>query len=317
MFTDTVAPATHPSTRPPSGLARAERATIAAPRAAGFVDSEYGRLRSVLLADPRHLALVPCNSVSNEAIRNGRSPCRERAARQHAGLVTALRTEGVEVRIAPADPGLPDLAFTRDSSLMTPWGLLGLAPGASHRRREVDAVIEAAKGSGAPLIGRIEDGRIEGGDVVMIRPGVLAIGISGERTDEVGAAALAALYRGKGWRVLLHRFDPHFLHLDTQFCMVDRGLALACTDVLDEAFIAAVEELGIELLPVSYKEARKLSCNLLSLGERRVVTAGTCSRIDARLACRGYHVIAVDLSEFTMCGGGVHCLTMPLLRAGG
>jgi len=25
----------------------------------------------------------------------------------------------------------------------------------------------------------------------------------------------------------------------------------------------------------------------------------------------------VDLSEFTLCGGGVHCLTMPLRRAAG
>jgi N-dimethylarginine dimethylaminohydrolase len=281
------------------------------------VDSEYAQLHTVLLADPRHLALVPCNSVSIETARNGKAPSQARAVRQHAGLVTALRGEGVEVRLVPSDTGLPDLAFTRDTSLMTPWGLIGLRPGAAHRRREVDVVIEAARASGVPVLGRIEQGRIEGGDVAILRPGLVMIGVSGERTDEAGADALGAIFRAKGWKVLTYRFDPHFLHLDTLLCLADRGLAMACTDVLEDHLLATLGELGIDLLPVTYKEARRLGCNLLALGNQRVITAGTCSRVDAQLAARGYRAIAVDLSEFTLCGGGVHCLTMPLQRAPG
>jgi N-dimethylarginine dimethylaminohydrolase len=232
-------------------------------------------------------------------------------------LVAALRGEGVEVRLVPADTGLPDLAFTRDTSLMTPWGLLGLRPGAGHRVREVDAALKAARAAGVPVLGRIEHGRIEGGDVAILRPGVLLIGISGERTDEAGAHALGGIFRRKGWKVLTYRFDPHFLHLDTLLCLADRNLAMACTDVLEEDLLGRLGAMGIDLMPVSYKEARRLGCNLLALGDKRVVTAGTCSRIDAELAVRGYRAIAVDLSEFTLCGGGVHCLTMPLRRAAG
>lgn len=281
------------------------------------VNSEYARLQSVLLADPRHLSLVPCNSVSNENARAGRAPCQQRAQRQHAGLVAALRAEGAEVRLVPADTGLPDLAFTRDTSLMTPWGLIGLRPGALHRTREVDAVLEAARASGVPVLGRVEHGRIEGGDVAILRPGLLLIGVTGERTDEAGAHALGGIFRHKGWKVITYRFDPHFLHLDTLLCLADRDLAVACTDVLEETLLTELDQLGIDVVSVGYKEARRLGCNLLALGDRRVVTAGTCSRVDAELACRGYRAIAVDLSEFAMCGGGVHCLTMPLKRAAG
>ena len=306
---------------PSAGSAASVAAARPAPRpkacVGGHVDSEYGRLDQVLLADPSHLSLVPCNSVSNETLREGREPCHARAARQHAGLVAALEAEGVDVRLVPAADGLPDLAFTRDTSLMTPWGLLGLAPGAAHRRREVDIVMATAKQAGLPILGRIEQGRVEGGDVAMIRPGVLAIGISGERTSAIGAEQLAAIYKRQGWEVIRYHLDPHFLHLDTVFCMLDRDLAIACTDVLDERFMQRIEDLGIELLPLAYKEARKLGCNLLSLGDKRVVTSGTCSRVDVELASRGYRSIALDLSEFTMCGGGVHCLTMPLRRAAG
>jgi N-dimethylarginine dimethylaminohydrolase len=178
-------------------------------------------------------------------------------------------------------------------------------------------VLDAARASGVPILGRIEQGRIEGGDVAMLRPGMVLIGISGNRTDEAGAAALAAIFRSKGWQVITHHIDPHFLHLDTLFCIADRALAMTCTDVLDESFLGRMEGLGIELMPVGYKEARRLGCNLLALGNKTVITAGTCSRVDAELAVRGYRSIAVDLSEFTMCGGGVHCLTMPLKRAAG
>ena len=282
-----------------------------------LVDSEYGRLESVLLADPAHLSLLPCNSVSEEAIRDGRHCCRTGAARQHRALTAALKAEGVEVRIVPADTALPDLAFTRDTSLMTPWGLLGLRPGAAHRVREVDAVMAAAAASGVPVLGRVEEGRIEGGDVAMIRPGLLAIGVSGNRTDHAGADALAALYRRHGWEVILYPLDPHFLHLDTIFCMVDRHLAVACTEVLEAEFVQRVADLGIELVPLAYEDARRLGCNLLSLGDRKVVTSSACPRLDSALAIRGYRPIPLDLGEFTMCGGGVHCLTMPLRRAAG
>ena len=307
MLLDAGAPALRSALQPAPRLRPVPRVAPSYRR----VDSEYGTLRSVLLADPRHLALVPCNAVSEQSIAEGRAPCSERSVRQHAGLVGALRSEGVEVRLVPADTGLPDLAFTRDTSLMTPWGLLGLLPGAAHRVREVDAVLAAA---GGPSIGRIERGRAEGGDVHMIRPGTLVIGISGDRTDEAGAAALGDIYRRHGWDVIPYRFDPVHLHLDTLFCTVDRNLAVACIDMLEPDFVRRIEALGIELLPVSHRDARRLGCNLLSLGNKRVVTAGTCSSVDAALAVRGYRSIAVDLSEFTMCGGGVHCLTMPLKR---
>ncbi len=299
-----------------SGVVVAE--TVARPlrtSSTAFVDSEYGRLLSVLLADPSYLSIVPCNSVSEEAVRAGRQCSPDRALRQHRSLIAALKAEDVRVEKLPPQPCLPDLAFTRDTSLMTPWGLLGLRPGAGHRRAEVDTALASARSTGLPILGRVDRGRIEGGDVAMIRPGLLMIGISGNRTDEDGADWLAALYERHGWKVIRHRFDPRYLHLDTLFCMVDSDLALACTDVLEADFRARLRDLGIELIPVPYTAARRLGCNLLSLGDRRVITAGTCASADQALASRGYKVIQVELDEFLQCGGGVHCLTMPLDRA--
>jgi len=281
----------------------------------GFgVDSEYGRLTRVLLSAPDHLAMVPCNSVTREALRSGLDVSPTAAASQHAALVQALRDACVETLVVDAAPGLADQVFARDTTVMTPWGLVGLRPGAFHRRAEVDHVVAQAEAAGVPVLGRIEHGIIEGGDVCILRPGLVIIGVTGGRTNEEGAEGLAAIFRRRGWRAVLHHFDAHFLHLDTIFAAVDEGLALGCRDVLDDTFLAEMEADGIEILPVSYKEARKLGCNVVSLGDRRVLTSVDNAGVNAQLRDRGYHLLPLDVSQFTRCGGGIHCLTMPLAR---
>jgi N-dimethylarginine dimethylaminohydrolase len=209
---------------------------------------------------------------------------------------------------------LSDLAFARDSSFMTPWGLVGMRPGATHRRGEVDAVLAAASGFEVPVLGRIEVGRVEGGDVCLIRPGLVAIGVSGERTDRQGAQALGALFVCAGWEVIYTAINPALLHLDTHFTMVDRRLAVACVEELDALFLEELARLRIELVPVTREEVASLGCNVLALGGRRIVSSGGAPRVDQLLRLRGYEVHTVVLDEFTRCGGGVHCLTMPLRR---
>lgn len=278
------------------------------------VDSEYGLLTRVLLSSPDALSMVPCNSVTKEALRNGLDVSTDLARRQHKALVDALHDSGVETVVVDAAAGLPDQSFARDTTLMTPWGLVGLRPGALHRRGEVDHVMAHAEAAGVPILGRVEQGMVEGGDVCILRPGLVVIGVTGNRTDDRGAESLAAIFRRRGWRAVLYHFDAHFLHLDTIFAMIDGETALACRDVLDDTFVKRMEDGGIEMLPVSYKDVRKLGCNVVGLGGGRVLTSVDNAAVNAVLATRGYDLVSVDVSQFTRCGGGVHCLTMPLAR---
>lgn len=278
------------------------------------VDSEYGRLTRVLLSAPDHMSMVPCNSVTREALRTGLEVSHTAAAAQHRALVDALAAAGVETVVAAASPSLPDQVFARDASLMTPWGLVGLRPGAFHRRGEVDHGLAQAEAAGVPILGRIGQGLIEGGDVCILRPGLVIIGVTGSRTNDEGAESLAAIFRRRGWQAMLYHFDPHFLHLDTIFTAVDGHLALGCRDVLDDAFMTRMEAEGIEIMPVSYKQARKLGCNVVSLGDDRVLTSVDNEAVNLQLRGRGYDLIPLDVSQFTRCGGGIHCLTMPLTR---
>lgn len=281
------------------------------------VDSEYGLLTDVLLAPPDHLEMLPANAVTRTSLAAGHECCIDTATSQHRGLVRLLEREGVNCHFVTARPGLPDLAFMRDAAVMTPWGLIQLKPGAPHRRPEAACVAAAAAALGVPIAGRIGSGTIEGGDICLLRPGVVIIGYSGERTDKAGAWGLAALFEAQGWEVIYHCFDPHHLHLDTHFTLVDRDEAVACPELLNAALLDRLAALGVAIIPATREEVGRLGANLLCLGDRRIVSSTDNIRINQSLSERGYEVFEAELDQFSRCGGGVHCLTLPLGRAAG
>jgi N-dimethylarginine dimethylaminohydrolase len=293
------------------------RTLPAQPRTRWGVDSEYGVLRDVMICEPDHLEVIPCNTVARDSLAQGLACCPDEAARQHRLFASTLAGEGVRCHLVPPSPGFADLAFTRDSTLMTPWGLLELNLAERHRTGEGAHVAAAAARWGVSLLGSLGEGRIEGGDVCLVRPGIAAIGWSGGRTDDAGALALARFFQAHGWRTILTRFHRHFLHLDTLFTMLDRDRAVGCIEALEPDFLAEIAALGISIVPVSEAEVARLGANIFSLGAGRLLTSRENGRLNDELTRLGYLVTALDIGQFTRCGGGMHCLTMPLARLPG
>jgi N-dimethylarginine dimethylaminohydrolase len=279
------------------------------------VDSETGRLIRVLLSPPTHLAMVPCNAVTRDSLARGLSSCAASAGAQHRALVSRLEAAGVECHLVPPRPGLSDLAFTRDSVFMTPWGFVELRPSEPHRRGESAHLAGVLRQLGIDTVGAVPEGKVEGGDVCLLRPGLVMIGISGERTDEAGARSLGRIFERRGWRALYTRIDPRYLHLDTQFSLLSPNRAVACLETLETGFAATMAGVGIELLPVTPGEVDRLEANLFSLDGFRIVAPAGRTRINGLLRRLGYDLIEVEIDQFVRCGGGVHCLTMPLARA--
>ncbi|MGX7951164.1 dimethylarginine dimethylaminohydrolase family protein [Tsuneonella sp. HG249] len=280
----------------------------------GHVRGETRRLTDVALCPPRYLAPVPCCSVTKESIREGFETDTARAVAQHSRLRKVLLDSGVACHSLPPATGHADMCFTRDVAAATPWGVVALNPALGHRSSEVDRFVAWASASLGEDVARIRDGHIEGGDICVARPGLLIIGVSGARTEQRGAEEFAAPFEAEGWDVVRCPFDEHFLHLDTIFCMLDERRALACVDVLDDDFLAEMAARQIELLPVSYKEARRLGCNVLSIDGRTIIAAAGAPRVSQMMRDRGFLVHELELDELTACGGGVHCLTLPLRR---
>lgn len=278
------------------------------------VSSETGALREVLVCPPTHYRWVPTNSIVRRTLEEaGQAPTAAQLAAQHAELVDALQQGGARVHMLPPEPHLPYMAYTRDQSVVTPWGPVLCQLERPQRRGEYAALHRFHEGRFWRLSSA---GTLEGGDIHILRPGLALIGHSGGRTDEAGAAQLACWLRAEGWEVRLERFDEHFLHLDVLFCMAAPGLAVACVDVLDPAFLAWLDGHHIRIIPVTYAEAMRLGANILALGGDRVISASESTRLNAALRAEGLEVLDPALSLFTQGGGGPHCLTCPLLREG-
>ncbi len=289
--------------------------TTAAPPFA--IRSETETLRDVLLCPPDYYEWIPTNDIARRALAQGRKLDHQGIMAQFRELDDALGQAGVARHYLNPTPGLPYQVYTRDSSQLTPWGVVLTQLERPQRRGEIASVLEFYQAAGAPIWKFATAGMIEGGDIHVIRDGLLAIGVSGGRTDLAGARQFGAWFEAEGWDVILVPFAEHFLHLDVIFCMIAEDLALACTDVLDDAFLAWLEDKGIAVLPVSYKEAiHEMACNVLALGEDRVISPFHSDRVNRMMIAEGIEVLTPRLDLFSAGGGSVHCMTMPLRRGG-
>ncbi|MBE9605895.1 arginine deiminase [Acetobacteraceae bacterium H6797] len=279
------------------------------------VSSETGRLREVLVCPPDHYRWIPTNSIVRRTLADDRQrPALSHLASQHGQLVAAMEQAGVKVHRLNPEPHLPYMVYTRDSTVTTPWGSLLCQLERPQRRGEYAGLIDFHAAHGSAFWRKSSAGTLEGGDIHIIRPGLACIGYSGGRTDEAGAEQLAGWLRAEGWECRIEAFDEHFLHLDVLFCMAAPTLAVACHDVLPEDFLAWLKGHGIRTIDVPYRDAMQLGCNILALGDEKVISAHESSGLNAKLRAEGLTVLDPELSLFTQGGGGPHCLTCPLLR---
>ena len=92
---------------------------------------------------------------------------------------------------------------------------------------------------------------LEGGDFMIVEPGVAAIGNGEERTQEPAARQLAGWLEEDGWEVRIERIPPHFLHIDVLAAMLGEKLAAVCVEQVWNGFVRWLEQKGVEIVPVT------------------------------------------------------------------
>ena len=229
-------------------------------------------------------------------------------------MLDAYRQAGVATHFLDADHALPYQIYARDSSVMTPWGPIITQMYSPWRRGEWKAVLEFYLAQDIPIYDIITAGSLEGGDFMVLEPGVIVCGTSGERTSPEGLAQLQAWVEAEGWEFRSYCFDPYFLHLDVKLAMLSDKLAAVCGQALEQEFLDWLEGRGIELIDISYRAMLKLGCNVVALGNDRVLMPNDNVELREKCRARGLEVIAPDVSLFTAGGGGVHCMCQPLRR---
>src|SRR6185312_13330384 len=165
------------------------------PRSHGWgIDSECGRLRDLLVGPIDNYSWqATSNAIAQRSDRAGLKFDHKVATAQYAEMIDAFEEAGVRVHRLPAEDGLPYQVFARDSSVMTPWGAIIMQLTKPYRRGEYAACLRFYLEKGIPIYDLVTAGNAEGGDFMLLQPGVAICGYSGDRSIEPAVNQL------KGW----------------------------------------------------------------------------------------------------------------------
>lgn len=308
------APARPSSTETATSL-RTRRPGGGTPRPHGWgIDSETGVLRDVLVGPIDHFSWQPGNAVVARSHRVGLRFDAGVAAGQYREMVHAFEQAGVRVHVLPAEADLPYQIFARDSSVMTPWGALIMQLQKPFRRGEYASCLRFYLERGIPIYDLVTAGNAEGGDFMLLKPGVAVCGFSGERSIQPAVEQIRTWFEAESWELRTYAFDPHFLHLDVQVGMIAKDLAAVCTDAVEPEFVAWLRSKGVRIIDVSYGDAMQLGTNVVSLGQDRALIPATSKNLIAACRAEGITVYDPDVSMIARGGGAIHCMCQALRR---
>jgi len=243
------------------------------------------------------------------------------AQTQHAVLCGLLREGGAEVVTLPSTESLTlDAVYTHDASLATDYGLILMNPGKKNRVAEARAHADFCGQLGIPVLGEIRaPGVTESGDIVWLDSRTLLVG-DGYRTNRAGIAQMRALLSSKNVGVLSaplpYGLGPSAcLHLMSLMSMLDEKTILADLPWLAVETVELLKERGFRLIEIEYSERETLACNVLALGQKRLIALEENAKTNQRMRDAGFDVRTFPGSEICINGaGGPTCLTRPLLR---
>ena len=275
--------------------------------------NETDPLTDVLLAPPDHLRHLSTSSLSRKFLRE--SPCNIPVAKaQHAELRSAYVHFGVRVHSPAPEPELPMQVYTRDSSVMTPYGAIITAMANWWRRGENYAAIRNYERLGIPIYDMVTAGTFEGGDFNVIEDNCVLIACGGGRTQEEGARQVESWFKREGWETRLAFFDEYYVHIDLMVVPIAPKLTAACLNCTEPALVDWLRSKGHDLIDVPFADTINLGCNFMSLGKDRIIAPRSSRTLIEQLRARGFQVADVDMSEISKTGGGIHCMAQALRR---
>jgi N-dimethylarginine dimethylaminohydrolase len=238
---------------------------------------------------------------------------RSAMAREHAELVDAYRSAGVEVVLAEPQPDLPYMVYARDFGACLAEGVLIGSLREPVRQGEELHYERTVRELGLPVIGRISRGAFEGGDFWFLDEATVVQGVVARTTRE-GVADARGILEPLGYTVMGVQLASKNLHLDMAFNVVAPQVAVAATEQLPEAFLKQLQKRRYEIIDVPSAGVFKHHCNIQALGDGRVLTFAGNTAVNERLTTLGLEVIAPEITHILKGGGGPHCMTFPLLR---
>jgi N-dimethylarginine dimethylaminohydrolase len=284
--------------------------------------SMTGTLERVLVCSPRTARWnQPDRADRWQALGFHHAPDFAEAQSQHEALCRELNAVGAEVVEMPPAPDLSlDAVYAHDASFLTDHGLIVLRPGKPNRIPEGPHHASFCETLDVPTLGTIASpGTTEAGDIVWLDEKTLLIG-HGYRTNAAGIQQMRALLAPKGVEVLSAPlpYGPGpsaCLHLMSLISLLDEKTALVDLPWLAVETVELLKSRRFKFIEIDASERDTLACNVLALGNNRLLAIEENRRTNARLRQAGFDVRTFPATELCINGsGGPTCLTRPILR---
>jgi N-dimethylarginine dimethylaminohydrolase len=225
-------------------------------------------------------------------------------------LGRVLREAGVHLLSPKTQPGAFCQVYTRDPCFVVGRTLFVSRMREPYRRLETPGLADIRARVGAEVA--LDDGVIEGGDVMAVREDVVLVG-TGDITDGAGVAALRRHLEPRGITVV--RVPHGALHLDCCLAPLPNRAGLFSVSRLPAASRERLSPYFADLIPLPPREDLGfLAANLLWLNPEEVVSTAHAPQTNAGLRQMGYAVHEVEYSEVIHLWGSVRCTVAPLLR---
>jgi len=229
-------------------------------------------------------------------------PNHDLALTQHAACCEALVFCGLTVTSLPVDDDYPDSTFVEDTAIVTERGAIITRSGAGTRRGEIASISNELATSFDCIAGVEGPGTVDGGDVCEAG-GHFFLGIS-ERTNEAGAIQLSKLLWNLDYSsefVDIRGVDG-ILHLKSGLAYLGGNKLVVIDALVDHEGFR-----GYKLIKVHPSEEYAANCIAIN---GSVLIASGFPVFEKQLKERGYHTIALEMSEFQKMDGGLSCLSL-------
>ncbi|MFJ6204994.1 dimethylarginine dimethylaminohydrolase family protein [Bacillus pumilus] len=270
--------------------------------------SEYDDLQEVLLCSPIYMEIKQIiNETQKHFARENISQMK--AVAQHKQLIQTLKNHQVRPIMLPANDRFPEQVFTRDIGFTIGHTLFVSSMAAPVRQGEEQLLKEWAQGKGWKTV-TLTNGTIEGGDVLVDQTRVF-VGTS-KRTNPAAIHELKKELTDHD--IIPIHLPPHILHLDCVMNILSHDEILIYPEAFKKEDLHLLK-MHYDLIEISEQEQFTLGPNILSIGQKKVISLPINQQTNAALTAHGYTVIEVDFSEIIKSGGSFRCCTLPIRRS--
>ncbi|MBH9965243.1 dimethylarginine dimethylaminohydrolase family protein [[Bacillus] enclensis] len=269
--------------------------------------NEFSPLKEVILCEPTYMKI---QDIINETQRryHKENIYVDRAVEQHNKFHEILRENNITTHLLSPKNTFPEQVFTRDIGFTVGRTLFISDMKMPVRQGEEIELRNWLSARGMSYIDLVED-ETEGGDV-LVHWNTVYIGLSDRTTFEAVERIQSYL---PDYNVIPLPIHEDILHLDCIFNIISDNEALIYREGLRGDDITRLSS-QFDLIDVCREEQFTMGVNVLSIGNKKVISLPINKGVNKELRDRGFEVIEVEFDEIIKSGGSFRCCTLPLLR---